>query len=141
LISAGLLSKAAMMEIKEFTSQQSVGVWYELGEVLRQGGALPQATEAYQRDLAANPYAPETHNMLGAALGQQGKSVEAAEHLRTAIRLSPEYTGAMLNLGIAYATQGNLTGAAQTWNRLLEIEPKNEDAARYLLQIQAKPKK
>jgi O-antigen ligase/Tfp pilus assembly protein PilF len=141
-LSASMLEKAAEMNIKEFTPQESVGIWYELGEVLRSGGALPQATDAYAKDLENNPNSPETHNMLGAALGQQGKPAESAIQLREAIRLSPGYGPAMLNLGIAYATNNNLSGAAETWNKLLVLEPDNTDAKKYLAQLSfMKPKK
>jgi Flp pilus assembly protein TadD len=73
--------------------------------------------------------------MYGAALGQMGHAPESAAELREAVRLSPDYGAAMLNLGIAYATAGNLSGAAETWNRLLVLEPENADAKRYLIQL------
>jgi O-antigen ligase len=139
-LSAAMLQKAADMDIHEFTPQQSVGIWYELAEVLRSGGALPQAATDYLKDFQNNPNSPETHNMYGAALGQLGRNPEAAAQLREAIRLSPDYGAAMLNLGIAYATSNNLSGAAETWNKLLSFEPDNADAKRYLAQIQAAKK-
>jgi Flp pilus assembly protein TadD len=134
------LKKAGDLEVREFTPQTSVGVWYELGETYRQGGALELSAEAYRRDLLTNPHSPEVHNMLGANLGQLGQArpelrEEAAAHLREAIRLSPDYSGAYLNLGIAYATMGNLTGAARAWNDLLAMDPKNVDAKAYLEQL------
>jgi O-antigen ligase/Tfp pilus assembly protein PilF len=134
-LSVNLLQKAADLDIKEFTPQQSVGIWYELAEVLRSGGALPQAAEAYKKDFANNPHSPEGRNMYGAALGQMGNTAESALQLREAIRLSPDYGAAMLNLGIAYATSNNLSGAAETWTKLLALEPNNQDAKNYLAQL------
>jgi len=131
-LSAAMLQDAAQMDIKEFTPQQSVGIWYELGEVLRSGGAIAQASQAYQKDLENNPNSPETHNMLGASLGQAGDTQASAQNLREAIRLSPDYGAAMLNLGIAYATSKNLSGAAEVWTNLLKLEPDNQDAKKYL---------
>ena len=73
--------------------------------------------------------------MYGAALGQMGNTAESAKQLREAIRLSPEYGAAMLNLGIAYATSNNLSGAAETWSHLLALEPNNQYAINYLAQL------
>jgi tetratricopeptide (TPR) repeat protein len=135
-LSATMLRKAAEMNIQEFTPQTSVGVWYELGEVLRSGGAVDQAIDAYKRDFEANPSAPETHNMLGAALGQRGKNEEAMEYLREAVRLSPGYAAALLNLGITYVSTGNYSGAAKAWADAKQADTANAQADAYLLQLE-----
>ena len=41
----------------------------------------------------------------------------------------------MLNLGIAYATSGDVSDAAKTWNELLVLDPSNQDAQKYLQTI------
>lgn len=131
------LQKAADMQIQQLTQQSLVGIWYQLGESLRQSGQLQASAVAYEKDLASNPWAPEVHNMLGANLGQLGRSAEAAEHLRQAVRLSPGYTSAQVNLGIAYATSNNLSMAAQAWQDALKSDPANADARAYLIKIKA----
>jgi Flp pilus assembly protein TadD len=93
---------------------------------------LAPAIQAYQADFEENPNSPETHNMLGAALGQEGQNEASLQQLQEAIRLSPGYSGAMLNLGIAYVASKNLSGAAEAWENLLKLEPDNQQARQYL---------
>ncbi len=135
LTASKLLEKAGMFGIRELNPQTIVGVWYEHAEVRRQGGDLPGAAQSYAKDLEENPHAPETHNMLGAALGQLGRPVEAAGLLRRAVELSPGYSSALINLGIAYATAGNLSDAAKTWHLALKFEPDNKEVPAYLLEL------
>ncbi len=132
---AAFLRKASEMRIREFTPQTLVGVNYELAEVYRSGGAPQESAAFYQRDLEENPYAPETHNMLGANLGQLGRSQEALAHLREAIRLSPGYSAAMLNLGVAHVSLRDYSSAAAAWQELLKVDSANADARTYLDQL------
>jgi tetratricopeptide (TPR) repeat protein len=145
---AGLNSRAAEMGIANFTPQSLVGVDFQLGESLRKSGQVEAAIAAYKADLASNPWAPETHNMLGAALGQWGNMnrnaalvEEGAQHLRTAAWLNPGYTTALLNLGGSYMVLGNVTGAAKAWEELLRYDPEHKEARAYLagLKLPKKP--
>jgi Flp pilus assembly protein TadD len=142
---ARLDSRAASLEVANFTQQALVGVRFNEAENLRQTGRLAEAIEAYRKDLGPNPWAPEVHNMLGASLGQYGAQTrnaamvyEGAEHLRTAAWLNPGYTTALLNLGGSYMTLGNLTGAAQAWTEVLHYEPANKEAQGYLQMLKAR---
>lgn len=134
-----LYQHAAALGVANFTPQSLVGVDFQLGESLRKAGQIEAAIAAYRADLVPNPWAPETHNMLGAALGQLGASTrrgdlvdEGAAHLRLAEQLNPGYTTALLNLGGSYMVLGNISGAAQAWQELLSYEPGNEQAKAYL---------
>ena len=136
---------AAALGVANFTQQALVGVRFNQGEDLRQTGHLPEAIEAYRKDLGPNPWAPEVHNMLGDSLGQLGAATrrgdlvaEGAEHLRTAAWLNPGYSTALINLGGSYMTLGNLSGAAQAWTEVLHYEPDNKEALGYLQMLKGK---
>jgi Flp pilus assembly protein TadD len=47
--------------------------------------AIPHAREAVQRESRDS----DAHNLLGAALAQNGQLADAAEHFRTALTLDP----------------------------------------------------
>jgi O-antigen ligase len=137
--------KAADQGHINFTPQSLVGVNFQLGEALRNSGQIEAAIAAYREDLKANPWAPEVHNMLGAALGQWGTMnrradwvSESADHLRLADELNPGYAAALLNLGGSYMILGNYSGAATAWEKLLTVEPNNEQAKAYLQQLKGK---
>jgi O-antigen ligase len=137
--------KAAEQGHANLTPQSLVGVHFQLGEALRHSGRLEEAIAAYREDLKANPWAPEVHNMLGAALGQWGSMNqrgdwvrESAEHLRLADELNPGYTAALLNLGGSLMILGDHAGAAAAWQRLLSIEPEHKEARAYLDSLKGK---
>jgi tetratricopeptide (TPR) repeat protein len=145
---ARFYQRAADQGHANFTPQSLVGVNYNLGEALRQSGQLEAAIAAYRADLIANPWAPEVHNMLGASLGQWGAMNrradwldESAQHLRLADELNPGYGAALLNLGGSYMILGNYSDAAKAWEKLLTVEPGNQQAKGYLQQVQGKLKR
>ncbi|HXB98460.1 MAG TPA: O-antigen ligase family protein, partial [bacterium] len=127
-LAAQLNSRAIGLGVARLTPQSLVGVQYSLAEDLRQSAqaqpdpaqfqALMQAAvQAYQADLAENPWAPEDHNMLGAALGQLGSAArradwlqQSAQHLELAAHLSPGYGSALLNLGGSRMMLGDVSG-------------------------------
>jgi|GEM_PF-6607996 O-antigen ligase len=152
-LASQLNSRAVDLGVSRLTPQSLVGLHYALAEDLRQSAltqrdpaqfqALMQAAvQSYQADLAENPWAPEDHNMLGAALGQLGSAArnrdwlqQSAEHLALAAHLSPGYSSALLNLGGSRMMLGDASGAAQAWQELLRYDPSNAQAAQYLASI------
>jgi len=139
LLAAKFNERASALNVANFTPQSLVGVDFQRGEALRKSNQIEAAIAAYRADLGPNPWAPETHNMLGAALGQWGAMNrnatlvdEGAQHLRLAALLNPGYTTALLNLGGSYSVLGNVSGAAGAWQELLQYEPDNANAKAYL---------
>ncbi len=62
-------------------------------------------------------------NEMGLDAAKAGRLDEAAKHFAGAIDLDPATAPAHLNLGDVRLRQGDRTGAAQAWNRLIEISP------------------
>lgn len=69
---------------------------------------------------------------LGIALGQQGRSGEAAAHFAEAVRVWPEFNDALFNMGVALAAQGRLDEALSYYARALKVRP---DSAKVQLNI------
>lgn len=68
------------------------------------------------------------HNNLGAALSRQGRSAEALDQLRAALRIMPQYREALFNMGVALADQGKYFQAVEYYQRILVISPRFAEA-------------
>jgi lipopolysaccharide biosynthesis regulator YciM len=62
-------------------------------------------------------------NELGLVAQQQQNSVEAKHYFETAIELSEQTIPAYLHLGDAQLISGDVAGAAETWERLIDVAP------------------
>ena len=63
------------------------------------------------------------HDTLGAVLGQMGRTQEAAEQFRTAIRIQPNDSEAHCNLGNVLLAQGKFADASNEFQSALRIFP------------------
>ncbi len=61
----------------------------------------------------------------GAELMRRGDVAAAAEWLRTAVALDPEYADAWVNFGVARRRTGDLEGAERAYRRAVELEPQS----------------
>lgn len=64
-----------------------------------------------------------THNNMGTALSDQGKTEEAIAHYRSALRIAPRYVKAWNNLGIAYETSERSAKAIEAYREALRLDP------------------
>ena len=94
-----------------------------------------QWSDAYvtrQRLAAKDPKTPETRheeilafleNELGLEALRRGEAPDALRRFEAAIDLDARNTPAYLNLGDLHLEQGNVTGAIETWERLIAQSP------------------
>lgn len=66
-----------------------------------------------------NPLSPEVHTALGSVYDNLGKSLQAVETFKTALKLRPDYFEAYTNLGVAYERTNNFSEAELVLNRAL----------------------
>jgi Flp pilus assembly protein TadD len=69
-----------------------------------------------------------SHNQLGYALFQEGRTEEAIAHYHEALRINPAYVPARSNLGIALFQQGQISEAIAQFHEALRIEPAYAEA-------------
>jgi len=69
---------------------------------------------------------------LGGALQEEGRLVEAENHYRQSLRISPDDPGAMYSLGYVLAEQSKYAEAIKQFNHLLNAYPKYDPAHNYL---------
>jgi tetratricopeptide (TPR) repeat protein len=64
------------------------------------------------------------HNNLGNSYSELGRTAEAIEEYREALRLKPDYVDAHNNLGTAYAMQGRIDEAIGEYKQALRLTPR-----------------
>lgn len=113
------------------------------GNRLYEKGNYPAASQKYGNVL--HPGTPEDHYNSGDSLYKEGKYPEAEPHFLAALNSSdPKLREkALYNLGNTKYRKKNLQGAVDTYNKVLEMDPKNEKARQnrdfVLEQIKQKP--
>ena len=113
LWSVGLVSGVVALFCCLGLTRAQLGYWHD-------GIALCSRAIAVTQD---NAFA---HNNLGAALAAEGRSAEAIQQYREALRINPNYTLARSNLGVELAAAGQLDEAALQLGQALELEPRSE---------------
>lgn len=101
--------------------------WFNLGYVLRQSRAYPEALEAYAEALRLGISGPEeAHVNRAIILSEYLEQTDAAEReLREAIARNPRFLPAWLNLGGLMEDVGNADAAADAYAHALRLAPGN----------------
>jgi len=91
------------------------------------------AVALYQDTIDKCPHNPDAqamvYNILGNGLAADGRTEEAVEQYRQALRLKPDYVKAHNNLGLALAGLGKVGEAIEHYHQALRLKP--DDAAAY----------
>jgi len=74
----------------------------------------------------------------GRALAESGQLTKAVETLERAVELLPGSVETHLNLGVVYSKLGRHDEARREWKRIIELDPRNEEALRYLSALDRK---
>jgi protein O-mannosyl-transferase len=94
-----------------------------LGLVLADHGALPEAVKEFRRAVQIDPVFVEAHTNLGNFLAQTGSREEAVAHLRQALQIDPMFANAHNTLGNILVDSGGLEEALQEFRKAIEINP------------------
>jgi tetratricopeptide (TPR) repeat protein len=127
----GALTK---LERKLRTERGTVLEYYELGSIYLDKKMFTQANTVLKKALKAEDpgsvsMAP-VYNALGYAYFGQEQYDMAIRQYKEAIKIAPEYVMAMNNLGHAYEQKKLMTQAIEIYDRVLEIDAKNDTAKR-----------
>ena len=97
--------------------------WTNLGNARRDLGDGRQAEAAYKRALESDSTYPDAANGLGTLLVQGGKPADAIPWFELALKRSPDFHEARLNLGIAFQESGQRDRAAAAYREILAKAP------------------
>lgn len=101
--------------------------WFNLAILRRDARRYDDALESYQRALDLKIEAPEeVHLQRGVIYADDlGNSDSAERELNAALALNGEYVPALLNLGTLHEDRGHWPEAAESYDRVLRIDPSN----------------
>ena len=91
-------------------------------------GKYGQAVKVCEQIIQARPGNADAHNIHGVALNALGKSAEAIESLRRAVKLAPNATSIFANLGEVQRQAGHKKDAAKSLENAVKLDPKNAQA-------------
>lgn len=137
-IGAGHYGEAAAL-LRQATARRPdhADSWFNLGFVLRQTRAYPEALDAYGAALRHKVAGPEAVHVNRAAILSEymEKNDEAEAELRAALAKNPAFLPAWLNLGGLMEDVGNADAAADAYREALAIAPGNGRARARLAAI------
>jgi tetratricopeptide (TPR) repeat protein len=122
---AAIPMKSANPVIKEREAEAHFQHGLQLEET---GAPVDQAIVAYQRAIAANPYAAGALVNLGTLYYRMRKFTEAEDHYQRAIHADPKYPLAHFNLGNLYDETGDIDRARGHYETALAVNPSYSDA-------------
>jgi tetratricopeptide (TPR) repeat protein len=97
-------------------------------EALRQRGLLDQAKAKVLEELQQNPASVEAYNLLGFIYIDEKDSTDAIEAFQHALKLVPNSTKSLNNLGNAYLSLHKPDFAEREFRTVLRIDAANRDA-------------
>lgn len=103
--------------------------WWALSHICYQQRRVGESIEYLEQALRIETENPELYFALGGLLSRTGKDLaRAIACYRRAISLRPEYSQALLNLGVLYYKLQDYTAAIEILSRIVAIERNNEKA-------------
>lgn len=112
-----------------------INAWTSLGSLYAEAGDSKRSQEAYRKVVELKPdEAYQIFYNIGALIMNRGDASEAEQRkaidaFRKAIEIKPDYAKAHRQLAFALLGVGDLEGAADAFERYLQLAPKADDAA------------
>jgi len=100
------------------------------GDVYYDAQQYDQAVKYYESSLKIEPKEPNVRSDMATAYYYMGEADRAIAELNTALQYRPDHPQTLLNLGlIKWQAHMDIDGAVAAWQRLLDTNPKFEQAA------------
>lgn len=107
----------------------------ETGIILLRAGRYAEAEQEFAR-LSRKDRTPYVRYCRARALLGLHRTDEATEELRQAVREDPEFTEAWSELARVYETGGHPASAAAAYEKLLELDPADQDTWLHLIRLE-----
>src|SRR5512134_4023717 len=114
-------------------------VFAQLADVYRRGGRIDEAVAMLREHLEARPNYVSGLIVLGRCLLDQRKDAEARETFERVIAIDREHIIALRALGEIGERTGDPGGARLWYQRLLDVDPMNEEAEAALGRLASAP--
>ena len=103
---------------------------YKLSKALDKIKDIGGEKKALEQAIQLNPDLAEAQNQMGYLAAHEGELAQAEGYFQAAVRASPSYEGAWINLAATLASDGKWNEAKAAMSHALEIDPDNADARR-----------
>jgi superkiller protein 3 len=103
-------------------------LYYKLSRALDKTNDITGEKAALQRAIQLNPNLAEAQDQMGFLAARDGDLTQAEGYFRAAVRASPSYVAAWINLAATLASEEKWQDAKQALGRALEIDPDNAQA-------------
>jgi len=97
--------------------------YFVRGKNYAEAGDLRRARRELEKAIKLSPDYPEAHSLLAYILSRQGKTIDAAKHLRRASAGAPASATAHLYMGKAYARLGRITDSQKEYEIARKLDP------------------
>ena len=118
---------------------KNIEVLNMLGWAYLNGGHLERAFQAWQRALTLDPKNYSTRENIikarmsvGKAFRNKGMHTQALVHFKALLKFTPRSPEVLMEIGQTYMMKGDKRSAAQTYQRVAQIDPKNAEARQIL---------
>ena len=103
----------------------------QLGNLYFDAGRFEEAVKWYGAALDVNPKDANVSTDLGISYYYLNQADRALAQFERSLEIDPKHTKTLLNIGIVRAWgKQDLEGAAKAWERVVEVAPNSEEAAR-----------
>ncbi len=101
-------------------------VFTHLGIALQTTGGLDEALEVYRVAASGDPKNPRYASNAAVIHAMKGDLDAAIAEARKSLKLAPTFTPNLVNLGFYLQEKGDLAAAAETFEKVLSLEPDNQ---------------
>lgn len=139
---ANALTKLAEIDLKNGNGKEAIALLDRAakidptpkieGELALARGEVPKAIEKYRAVVQEDPYLPDAHVDLAAALALAGKDAEALAEDRAALKLDPAHYDAHMNTGALLSRMGRNEEALADFRSAAQSRPSSPEPHVYL---------
>lgn len=132
-----MASTARLDELKKKFDENPRRYFAPLANEHRKSGDLDEAISLCRAHLPQQPAHISGHIVLGQALFEAGQSGESCAVFQTALELDPENLIALRYLGDIARHAGDVPTARSWYTRVLEVDPRNDEIAQLVRELDA----
>jgi tetratricopeptide (TPR) repeat protein len=124
-------NRAAQLKSEAERDPRNAAARVQLGNLYFDGERFDEAARWYESALAIEPRNVDVSTDLGIAYYYTNQPDRALEQFDQSLAIDPSHSKTLLNVGVVRAWgKQDLDGAARAWEKVVEVAPNSEEAAR-----------
>lgn len=124
-------NRAASLKATADANPKDASTRSQLGNLYFDAGRFEDAAKWYAAALDVNPKDANVSTDLGISYYYMNQADRALAQFDRSLEIDPKHTKTLLNIGIVRAWgKQDLEGAAKAWEKVVEVAPNSEEAAR-----------